>query len=313
MKKLLFTLVVGLMLPVGAFAQSLTQFQVNQLLQEDISTLVALNGQAAVEQYLQEIITLLSNEIYFVVNQPREAVPPYTAVSGNPNSNDVDVDTNSATDIEDDEVELRGEITGGDDVRVWFVISRTDRTPSCFSSSQRESVSSRYDEGDDFKKVVDDLREDTRYYFRACAENEDGNTISGAIKNFRTDDERDEDKPEVETGSVRDIRDDSAELRGSVDMNDFRNGIVFFVWGEDEDNIDEVEEENEYSDISEDGEDLQKKRVDSDLDRDEDYRLDVDDLDEDTRHYFRLCVEYEDEDNDEVLECGDVEDFRTED
>src|SRR6185436_4292358 len=41
------------------------------------------------------------------------------------------------------------------------------------------------------------------------------------------------DEPEVNTGSVTNITDESAKVRGEVDMNDFENGKVFFVYGED--------------------------------------------------------------------------------
>jgi len=120
-----------------------------------------------------------------------------------------------------------------------------------------------------------------------------------------------DDRPDVETLSARDIEDNSAELRGEVDMNDARNGRVFFVYGEDRNDIEDVEDEDQYNDIDESGDDIQKVLVDSDLDNREDYDRNVSGLDDDTRIYFRICVEYEDEDNDDRLECGDVENFRT--
>ena len=97
-------------------------------------------------------------------------------------------------------------------------------------------------------------------------------------------------------------------------MNDFRNGIVFFVWGEDEDQVDDIERDyDSYSDVDEDGDDLRKERVDSDLDGRASYRLDIRGLDDDTEYYFAICVEYEDEDDDEVLACGSTEEFETDD
>ena len=123
-----------------------------------------------------------------------------------------------------------------------------------------------------------------------------------------------DDEPDVETESARDIDDDSAELRGEVDMNDFNNGLVFFVYGEDEDQVEEIKDEyDEYRDIDEDGDDLQKFIVDRDLDDDENYRRVVSGLDEDTDYYFQICVEYEDDDDDEVIICGGVEEFKTDD
>ncbi len=34
-------------------------------------------------------------------------------------------------------------------------------------------------------------------------------------------------------------------------------------------------------------------------------------LDDDTEYFFQICVEFEDDDDDETLECGGVEDFET--
>lgn len=122
-----------------------------------------------------------------------------------------------------------------------------------------------------------------------------------------------EGEPEVRTRSAQNITENTAQLRGSVDMQDFRNGRVFFVYGEDQNDIDDVEDEDKYNDVDENGDDIQKILLESDLDDEEDYSRTVYGLDDDTRIYFRICVEYEDDDDDDTLECGRVEDFRTED
>ena len=121
-------------------------------------------------------------------------------------------------------------------------------------------------------------------------------------------------KPEVETEDADDEDHDSAELNGNVDMRDFDDGIVFFVYGQDEDMIEDVEKDyDEYDEVKddEDGQDFMVVRVDRDLDGEDDYSEEVDDLDYDERYYFTICVEYDDEDGDETLECGKIEDFRT--
>lgn len=123
---------------------------------------------------------------------------------------------------------------------------------------------------------------------------------------------RDDDEPEVETERARDIEEDEAELRGFVDMNDFDDGEVFFVYGEDEDQIEDVDRDyDSYRDVDEDGDDLQKVRVDSSFDDDDDFEETVFGLDDDTDYYFQICVGYEDEDDDDVIECGGVEEFTT--
>ncbi|MEL6805519.1 MAG: hypothetical protein AAFO91_17255, partial [Bacteroidota bacterium] len=136
-----------------------------------------------------------------------------------------------------------------------------------------------------------------------------GTRIVGKV---RSGGSNNDDEPQVETESATDIEDDEAELRGEVDMNDFRNGEVFFVYGEDEDQIEDVEDDyDSFSDVDEDGDDLQKVLVDNDLDSDRTYWEEVFGLDDDTDYYFQICVGYEDDDDDDVLECGGVEEFTT--
>lgn len=225
---------------------------------------------------------------------------------------DIDVDTLYARNVRDDEATLYGEVDFGDAdyVDVWFEYGEDGDLDD---ESDEERL---YEDDDDerFSIEIDGLDEDEHYYFRAVAEAPNGERVYGQIRSFTSDDDgssSDDDAPEADTRDADDVTDDSAELRGSVDMNDFNNGIVFFVWGEDEDQVEDVEDEDRYSDIDEDGDDLQKYRVDTDLDDDRSYTLEVNGLDDNTDYYFRICVEYEDEDDDERLECGEVERFET--
>jgi hypothetical protein len=117
----------------------------------------------------------------------------------------------------------------------------------------------------------------------------------------------------VTTEEADDVDEDSAKLEGDIEMNDYENGIAFFVYGEDEDEIDDVENEDEYRDVESDGDDIQKILLSSNLDDDRSFTARLNSLDEDTDYYFRICVEYDDEDDDETLVCGDVENFTTED
>ncbi len=94
-------------------------------------------------------------------------------------------------------------------------------------------------------------------------------------------------------------------------MNDFEDGLAFFVYGQDEDMVEEVADEDTYEDIDEDGDDLQKFQLTSSLDGSRRFWSTRSGLDEDTEYFFRICVEYEDEDDDETLECGSVESFTT--
>ena len=235
----------------------------------------------------------------------------------NNRNSDIDVTTLSARSVDDDSAILRGEV---DDLRrnenawVYFEYGRSRNRLT--SDTTRIRIDD--DDSEVFSRKLIRLSEDTTYYFRAVAEDEDGDRDRGSIKSFRTDDDNrnnhnnNDDEPDVDTDDADDVDEDSAELNGSVDMNDFNNGIVFFVYGEDEDQVEDIEDDyDEFNDIDEDGDDLQKIRVDRDIDGQEDYHRDIRNLDDDTDYYYAICVEYEDEDDDETIDCGSVELFTT--
>lgn len=122
----------------------------------------------------------------------------------------------------------------------------------------------------------------------------------------------DDDEPEVETDRATAIENDEAELEGNVDMMDFEDGEVFFVYGTEEDQVEDVEDDYDtYKDIDENGDDLQKVMVDSSFDDEDDFNERVTGLEEDMDYYFQICVGFEDEDNDDVIICGGVEEFTT--
>lgn len=226
------------------------------------------------------------------------------------NRSDIDVVTAHATDISEDEAQLHGslDLRNEDSAEAWF-----EYGTSRFSLEEK-TPKQTLDDDEDFEQAVDGLADNTLYYFRAVAEEEDGDIDRGSLLNFRTDDDgndEDDEKPNADTEEALNITEDEADLNGSVDMNDFENGRVFFIIGEDEDQIDDIEDEfDSYDDVDEDGDDLRKALVDSDLDGSEQYSYDVDSLDSGTEHFFSICVEFEDDD-DEELTCGDVEDFTT--
>jgi len=227
---------------------------------------------------------------------------------------DIKVLTRSATNIERDEATLRGRVTDfdrSDYVDAWFQYGDDQR-----DLDRRTPYRRLYEDSDSyFSYTITNLLHDTNYYFRTVGRDEDLDLAYGSIYQFRTDDTNlssNEDHPDVTTQSATNISDERADLRGYVDMNDFRNGKVFFVYGEDENQIEDVEDEYDtYRQIDEDGDGLQKVLIDSDLDGRDSYIERVFSLDDDTDHYFTICVEYEDEDNDEVLKCGTVREFTT--
>ena len=356
MKKIIIAIVAAaLFVPSAAFAQVSTG-QINALLNEDASALLALNGPDAVRQHFENILLLLTqqttnvnpftnftnsnnNTSFFDGNRsPFNNFNGSFGSSNNNNDEEPDVDTERATDIEDDEAELNGFVDMNDfnNGIVFFAYGEDEDEVEDVEDEdefndireqgddlQVRRVDSDLDGRDDFSTVIRNLDEDEDYYFTICVEYEDEDddeTIDcGSVEDFTTDDRNgssnnnNDDEPDVDTERATDIEDDEAELNGSVDMNDFSNGLVFFAYGEDESDVEDVEDEDEFDDIDERGDDLQVQRVDSDLDGSRDFSFTIRDLNDDTDYYFTICVEYEDEDDDETIDCGDIEDFRTDD
>ncbi len=113
---------------------------------------------------------------------------PCTNCGGN--NSEPSVTTLSADDIEEDEALLQGEADPNGDAltSVWFEYGEDedDLDETVYVSS------SNYDDNEDtdtvdFDKKITGLDNDTRYYFRACAENSEGEDC-GSIRSFTTDD-----------------------------------------------------------------------------------------------------------------------------
>jgi hypothetical protein len=278
------------------------------------------------EQLIAEIYRLLAQlaqmqhtGYYYYDTQPYRYTNQYQyytprVLSESTGNARVEVETLRAIDVEDDEASVYGNVhlNNASYADVWFEYGQDD------DDLDERSRMGRIDRHDrrTFRADLEDLDEDERYYYRAIARDPQGRIDRGVIRDFYTDeDNRDrdtDDEPDVETGRAFNIDEDSAEFDGEVDMNDFRNGRVFFAYGEDEDQIEDIARDyDEYRDIDEDGDDLQVILVDSDLDADAEYEANVFGLDDDTEHFFTICVEYEDEDGDDTIICGDVESFET--
>lgn len=241
------------------------------------------------------------------------------------------VTTGGATHKGSGDVEFRGSARpGSTQSKVWFEFGPNR---SLSYSTPKLSLGNSSNNTRNFTGYAYDLGRGT-YYYRAVLEDRRGATYEGSVQSiavgsgsyydydddwYDNDDDwndddwndDDEDVPEVTTDDADDVTESRAELRGEVDMRDAEDGIVFFVYGEDEDQVEDAADEDRYSDIDTDNEDLQKVKVASNFDDEDDFYAVVTGLQDDTDHYFRICVEYEDEDDDDRLECGDVESFDT--
>jgi uncharacterized repeat protein (TIGR01451 family) len=141
-----------------------------------------------------------------------------------------EVTTREEDDVEDDSATLNGRVDGnGRSTRAWFEYG-TDR-----DDLDEETPDYSYGSGvTNFDYRIDDLEEDTTYYFRAMAENSEG-IDRGSIMSFRTDDsddedDNDEDGPEVTTRSATNVSTMDATLNGRVDGNG-RSTRAWFEYG----------------------------------------------------------------------------------
>jgi hypothetical protein len=264
---------------------------------------------------------LLSDTRYYYVacaddgnTNDQGTVEPFDTLS-NGGGDNVNVTTENETNLESDSVTLNGRLTGGKNVKVWFTYSTNNRV-TC-NTGTLVNGSNSLDAVNDFSVNVNQfIQPDTTYYYVACGDDRKTDD-QGRLEQFTTPEEGGnggEDEPRAETQSARDIEEDSAELRGDVDMNDFNNGIVFFVYGQDEDMIKDVEDNyDEYRDArnDEDNDNFRVVRVDSDLDGEDRYEEKVNNLEEDEKYFFIICVEYKDNNNYETLDCGNVKRFDT--
>ncbi len=242
-------------------------------------------------------------------------------------SSQLSVQTDSVRLLNRSTIEMNGTVMfkQSGDAQMWF---KYGQTTSLSQKTKYQSLSNkRLGSSYDFSIDTSNLVKNKKYYYQAVAEGDDGRMVVGATKSFTytgsnsssNDDDDDNDdndsndtEPDVTTGDASDITDNEAELEGEVDMNDFDNGDVFFVYGEDEEMVSDAADENEYGDINESSDDLQKIMIVTSFDGNDTLTKSISDLQDDTEIYYRLCVSFSDEDDDETLVCGDVESFMTE-
>ncbi len=208
-----------------------------------------------------------------------------TVSCSTPTQSNGDVDTNNATNITKTSVKLNGDTNGTDVINTWFAFSRTDSTPSCNYSSQR--VNSMGSEN--FYVYKNNLSCGETYYYRACGENGDNEVISGSIKEFTTDQcEIQEIDAQVTTNNATNIEKTSAQLNGYVDINDTKNGRVYFTYGT---NPNYLVTNTGYSSVISDNTTFQS----------------IVGLTPNTRYYYRAIVR----DNNSIVDRGEIKTFVT--
>lgn len=223
---------------------------------------------------------------------------------------EVQVLTRAPTGVSDHRAELWGEIRkfgDSDYVDVWFRYGRSNVDLWNKTSKERLEISDQVA----FSQSITDLQPNTRYYFRAIAVDDRESESYGLVRSFVTDESQTDSQPKVLRFSVIGVTNNSALLRASVDMREYRDGLVFAVYGEDKELITRIPDDyNNYGGIAEAVNDIQKILLDSDLDHVATYRRSITGLDEKTRYYASLCIAYVD-DRTDTITCDDVQDFST--
>ncbi len=121
------------------------------------------------------------------------------------------------------------------------------------------------------------------------------------------------DIPDAETENVQNVTENSVRIKGSINMNDYQNGRVFFIYGEDRDLINDVKDDhNTYGEIDEEGDDLRKVSITSNLNGSDSFSYNVRNLNNNTDYYYTICVQYRNENGNNRLNCGRVRKFTTE-
>lgn len=286
-----------------------------------------VQNQALIAQLQQQVYALmaqlqaLKNGNAYTYTYPQQQTYTYgNYYTGNGN---LDVITGNADVQNGDTVVLHGSVSnlGSTYARVWFEYGKN-------GNMSEQTGSKNVTNNNSFVIEASGINGTGHFYYRAVAEDASGYRVYGGIQsldsrstshsyndnyynNHSYNHSNNSNVPDVTTNSARNINAYTADLRGDVDMNDFDSGLAFFVYGEDESQVDDASGESRYSDISSDGRQLQKVQLSSNIDNTRTFSTNVSGLRSNTEHFFRLCVEYKDDNDDKTLECGDVENFDT--
>ena len=214
-------------------------------------------------------------------------VRSFTTDEDGPEPSDLEVITGDPDDVNHDDAVLVCEVDGtdGEDTDVWIEYGEDE--DDLDSDSDVETV----DDDGDVSITVDGLDEDTEYFYRCVAEN-DEDYDTGSTESFTTDEDGGHtgDRPSATTLSATSVDTDSAKLRCEVDTNG-DDADVWFEWGEDEDDLDERTSKVSVND-DETNQTVTKT---------------ITGLDEDTEYYFQCFIEDDGGEEDE----GSVKRFTT--
>ncbi len=157
------------------------------------------------------------------------------------------------------------------------------------------------------------LVDEVKYFYTYCLEYETGLTC-GSVRSFTTIEANYRSnsftRPSISLASATNVEAYSVDVTGSYKMNDGENGIVFLVYGASKTAVDAVLKESSYADVEEDEGSLQKVRLVARAIGNGSFAYTIDDVDNDTQYFYRVCIEH-DSDAAAGVVCSGVRSFTT--
>lgn len=222
----------------------------------------------------------------------------------------IQVQTSGARDIDDNRATLQGRVSFKKEAIAYVWFEYGDDKDDLYRKTTKETAYKV--NGTTVTRTIGRLDDEREYYYRIVGMDKNGEMSYGKVVTFKTRRNIVNEKPKVTTNRAQDIGVYSATLGGYVDMNDFRNGVAFLVYGEDRDEVASVAKDyHKYSHIRERGDSLQKALLDDDLDSYRSFSQTLSYLDINTRYYYAVGVEYENEDDDIGILMGSTQSFTT--
>ncbi len=208
-------------------------------------------------------------------------------------------------------------VYGYDERRVRSVVSQYksfSSIPNFTDDKVRvRSIDTRIAPAESYSAKLNSLVGDVTYFYTYCLDY-DGGHVCGNIRSFETVESNYRsdifNKPKISLSRASNIEAYSAYISGTYSINDGRNGIVFLTYGTSKSLIDAVSKETDYSDVDEDGELIKVNRLAAKAIGKGEFGEVVDDLDRDTQYFYRVCIDYESDDEDGIV-CSNTSSLTT--
>ncbi len=151
---------------------------------------------------------------------------------------EIDIDTLSARNVEEDEADLQLRVDFDDTQRatVWFEYG--EDKDDFDERTSKYSLTKTGDDGDTIRISVRGLDEDEKYYYQAVGEDNEGNRTYGSIRSFTTEEDDDDDDGDGDFDISVDDRtiDEGDEIRVDWEVPDddasSQNWIGLFEYGD---------------------------------------------------------------------------------